>query len=299
MLFSSILDQNFIYCNVEGSTREEIYSKLLTHVSKQLHLNINDILDQMINRENSIQMPYEMGLALPHCRSANFDDLYIVVGTLKDPVQLKENDTSKTSVIMMSLISQSTSDMYLKALSAFARFLTKPENLSKLVSSQTPRDIVAVLEQIELKKNITAEDIMTTEFPSISVDAPITEALNLFTRERKSQLPVVDSNHKLIGLLDASDIIAKCVPHYIMQMDNINFLNSFEPFEQLLNQEESLLVKDYVHPPACIIKAGTQLIQFTLPMVKKEARNLLVVDDQNTLIGIVTMQEIINKVLRG
>jgi len=114
-----------------------------------------------------------------------------------------------------------------------------------------------------------------------------------------SQLPVVDDNNKLLGMLDASEIIGRSVPQYIMDMDNIKFLTSFEPFEQLLSKEENLMVKDYVRDPNCIINAHTPLIQITLPMVRKEARNLMVTDDENKLIGIVTIQEIINKVLRG
>jgi len=299
MKLSSILNPNLMCVNVQGSDRKEIYTNLLLNVAKHAPLHVSETVQGMMGREDDIRIPYEMGLAVPHFRNPDFNDLFITVGILETPVKLKENDISETKVIVMSLISESTSDTYLKALSAFSRFFMQPGNADKLKGCTSSKEILKVLDKAELKKNLTAEDIMTTDFPVIDINAPVSEALNTFTRENRSQIPVTDANGILQGMLDASNIIGRAVPQYIMDMDSIKFLTSFEPFEQILSEEEDLMVKDYIREPNCMITPHTPLIQVTLPMVRKEARNLLVVDDNKQLVGIVTFQEVINKVLRG
>ena len=77
-------------------------------------------------------------IALPHLRSPELNDLYVIVGILKEPVKLKASDFAPTRLVVMSLISGETSDVYLKTLAAFARFFSKPDNLKKCESIKIP-----------------------------------------------------------------------------------------------------------------------------------------------------------------
>jgi nitrogen PTS system EIIA component len=90
----------------------------------------------------------------------------------------------------------------------------------------------------------------------------------------------------------------RSIPKYMLMLDNSQFLTSFEPFENIINDENSVHVKDYISEPEMIISPETPLIQVTLLFVKRLKKILFVVKDGN-LLGVVTMQEIINKVLRG
>ena len=111
-------------------------------------------------------------------------------------------------------------------------------------------------------------------------------------------LPVIDKNHLLVGQIDSFDLVRKSIPKYMLLLDNHQFLTSFEPFENIIKDETSIFVKDYISEPEMIIEPETPLIQLTLLLVKKTLKNLFVVKD-GKLLGIVTMQEIINNVLRG
>jgi len=65
--------------------------------------------------------------------------------------------------------------------------------------SETPRD------QACLNKKV--HQIMTREVISIEQDAPIYCAINLFNRHKISCLPVVDTQHKAVGILSWRDIM--------------------------------------------------------------------------------------------
>jgi mannitol/fructose-specific phosphotransferase system IIA component (Ntr-type) len=303
MKLASILNPDLIICEVEGSSREEIYGNMLKHILKHadLELTHQELLDNLIEREDSIGIPYE-GIALPHARDSRFNDLYVAIGTLKEPVKMKSGDLKESSIVIMSFISHTTSDTYLKSLAAFARYLSKPENVKKICESSTGAEIVALLEadNVKLKNEITAEDVMKTNFSYLHPDASLSEALDKFTHDEMDQLPVIDTDGKLLGIVDATEIIRKHIPEYILMMDNLKFLTSFEPFDKIFKEENTLSIKDFISKPKAIIPATTPLIQLTVSLVKKEAPSLYVVTDESgKLAGIITIQQLIHKVLRG
>lgn len=299
MKLTSILDPSNVVCSVKGNSREEVYADLLEKtIAKQV--NVPEIVKKMIEREDSIMMPYEMGLAIPHTRETSLNDLFVFIGILEHPIKLKENDMGDTRVIIMTLISDTTSDTYLKSLSTFSRFFMGKGNMDEFVKCKSSSEIFNLLDSkgAELKKDITAEDIMISEFDFVSPSDPISKALDIFTRGHKTEIPVVENN-KLLGVIEASAIVLKSIPQYILMMDNINFLSSFEPFQKLMKEEASLTVKDYMRQVKLKVKLNTPLIQVTIPIVRDGVLLALVVDNDDTLLGIISMQELINKVLRG
>lgn len=303
MNLASIINPELVVYGLEGGSREEVYGKLVDHVLKRVSLDKSrdEILRELIGREDSIKIPYE-SIALPHMRDAAFSDLHIAIGVLERPLKLKDNDFGETKIIILSLISQKTSDTYLKALAAFSKYLSKPVNQEKLIKAGSSEAALRLLEEdkVKLKKEITAEDVMNSKFTSVTADAPLSEALDIFTREKVDQLPVVDGNGILKGIIDGTHIIRKHIPEYVLMMNNLKFLTSFEPFDNIFKDEVSLKVKDFMQEAVAVISPETPLIQLTVSLVKKEAPNLYVVtDSERRLVGIITVQQIIHKILRG
>ena len=303
MKLSSLLNTDLIFFNVEGENRETVYADIINKMSENKKISSaisENSVRQIIERENVTSIPYEKSFAFPHLRLNALQDLHIAVGILNKPLKLKPYDISKTQIVILFLISSNTSQVYLMALSAFTKFLIKNGNAEKLIKSGTPEELINVLnsENIEIKHNITAEDIMNKNYSYVRENDQITKVLNIFAAERKLSLPVMGKDDRFIGQIDAFDLVERSIPKYMTLLDNHQFLTSFEPFENLINDESSTYVKDYLSEPEMIIPPDTPLIQLTLLLVKKTLKNLYVVKDGN-LLGIVTMQEIINNVLRG
>jgi PTS system nitrogen regulatory IIA component len=300
MKLISILNEDLIFCEVEGGSREDIYRKMLRRLADKLNLDLDmtSTLKGIIEREDMTMIPYE-GMAIPHLRIPGLNDLYVVVGLLKEPVMLKDNDLKPTRVVVMSLISENTSDVYLKSLAAFTRFFSKPDNLEQAVSAATPEKFLEALNGVKLKKDITAEDIMKADFPSVKADDSLSVALDIFNKESKTVLPVVDAENRLVGQIEATDVIKKFIPEYILMMDNLKFISSFEMFEEIFKTEESRLVRDYMTPAAEIIQPEVPLIQFTVKLARKEARVIFVTDSEQKLLGAISIRNIIHKILRG
>ncbi len=303
MKLASILNPALVFCRLPGTTRQELYSNMLKMAESQMRetVKVDLFTEEMMRREDDLHIPYSMGVALPHMRSAELHDLYILVGIPESPVRLKEDDTTDTKVIIMSLISESTSASYLKALAAFSRYLMRPGKIDEVTACQDGMAVLTKLadDNVLINKNITAEDLMTTDVPVIHIGDSLADALDTFYREARQVLPVVDSENHLLGQIDAVEIIRSFIPEYIFMMENLNFLNSFEVFENIFKSENNLKVQDYVQPVKMVLTNETPLIQFTIRLVRRESRAGFVVDKDNHLLGVIGINNIVHKVLRG
>jgi PTS system nitrogen regulatory IIA component len=301
MKLASILEPQQIICNVPAGSREAVYSYIIEQATKHFTLKDDTLtyVKQMIDYEDMMNIPYE-GVVIPHMRLPELNDLHIIVGLLTEPVMLKDSDLKPTQLVVMSLISGNTSNIYLKALSAFTRYFGKAANLERTAGITTAEEFIALLEndQVTLKKDITAEDVMYSQFLSLKPDDKLKIALNTFTGV-VTVLPVLDDAGKLLGELNSREMIKECIPEYIMMMDNINFLSSFEPFQKIIDDEDSSTVQDKMLKPQVMISPDTPLIQLTIKLVKQEAETIFVVDDQSHLLGIISLDNLIHKVLRG
>jgi mannitol/fructose-specific phosphotransferase system IIA component (Ntr-type) len=297
------MNPDLVITELQGEDRKSIYVDMLKKAFYELSLDFNEeeIADEMIKREDLIMIPYENGVALPHLRKQEFEDLYIIVGLLKEPVRLKNNDSADAKVVIMSLISEKTSGTYLKALAAFSRYLMKSDNVEKFVSCKDSDEILELLDAdgVILKKDITAEDVMNTTFPYVTKGASISEALDIFSVSSRVRLAVLDEDKKLVGVLDAAEVIQKSIPKHYMMLDNFKILSSFEPFENILSQEKKSKVDDFMRAPRMTIAPDTPLIQLTLSLIRQEAANLYVLDEDGRLLGVVAISEIIQNVLRA
>ncbi|MDD5728428.1 MAG: CBS domain-containing protein, partial [Victivallales bacterium] len=234
-----------------------------------------------------------------HLRDQQLNDLYIIIGIPKLPMKLKANDLAPTRLVVMSLISSETSDIYLKSLAAFSRFFSKPENLEKCTAVHSAADFFALLDGVKLKEHITADDVMCRNFSTVKADDYLSTALDLMLKNSQSILPVVDAENHLVGKLDAAEVLKSFVPEYLLMMDNLKFVSSFETFDKLFKEEKVRLVKDFMMPTNAIISRETPLIQFTVTLAKRDADMIFITGNDHELCGIISINDIIHKILRG
>ncbi len=300
MKLVSILNEDLIFCDLKGSSREELYRSMLERAAAKIDYpeSVDTLLASLIERENMTMIPYE-GMAIPHLRNTKLKDLHVIIGLLKEPVKLKDNDMAPTQIIVMSLISEKTSDIYLKSLAAFTRFCAKPNNIKSFAEAATPADFIEALGETAIKKDITAEDVMKADYPYVKGDDCLSSVLDIMHAQSKNVLPVLDADNKIIGQLDATEVLRSFVPDYLMMMDNLKFVSSFEMFDKIFQEEEVHYVRDYMTPPVAVISPETPLIQFTVSIAKREAATIFVADAENKLLGAISINSIIHKILRG
>jgi len=303
MKLISILNEELIFTQVSGDNRKDIYTEMLKQSQEAMEhkLNVGEVVDGMIEREDKLCIPYDTAVALPHLRQDSFDDLYIIVGILAKPVKLQCCDPVPCEIVVMSLISPDTSDLYLKSISSLLRFCSSAANRRKLAEARNSAAVLAVLDHADLtvRSHLVADDVVNRKVKTLRADNTLADAIDIFSIEDHPVLPVVDAGGKLVGELAAIDILKHFIPEYIFMMDNLDFLTSFEPFNRIFREENQHLVQNYMRQPALVVGVDTPLIQFTVKMAKNDVRTCFVTDNTGKFVGEIMVKHIVKKVLRG
>ncbi|HBB36837.1 MAG: CBS domain containing membrane protein [Candidatus Moranbacteria bacterium GW2011_GWC1_45_18] len=140
------------------------------------------------------------------------------------------------------------------------------------------------------------KDIMTQDVITVSKETPLKEAAGLLAKFRVHGLPVVDGNKKVVGIVTESDFFTK-------DASNI-FLPTFLEFVSRGNPGDSngadlsefgskTKIEDIMTRECVTIKAGESIEQLIRHIKERNFNSMPVVDDQNTLVGIVSIMDVI------
>ena len=146
------------------------------------------------------------------------------------------------------------------------------------------------------------KDVMNTEVVICSPDTPIREVAQLLKQEKISGLPVVDDG-KVVGIVSEGDILALLeVPEH----GGLWLPSPFEvievPIRELLNWEEtkgmledfgSKPIKEIMTKGVYAVGSDTSIEDAATILSKHKINRLPVVNEDGTLVGIVTRGDII------
>ena len=301
MKLVSMLDEE-LFLDIAGKSRREVYTALLEKLSafNELALDIPAVVDEMLEREKITGSVFR-GVAMPHVRIAELHDLFIAVGLPADPEAM--GGAEPEHLVIMAIIGGDMSDVYLKMLSTIARHLHDPAAAQQLRAAAAggKAELWQYLanSDIKMREIVTAEDVMSEVSAVLFEDDLLSAAFDMFSKTQKRFLPVVDKSGRLVGELSARTVIRSFFPEYVFMMEHMNFLNDFAVFNEIFSSEHSAPVREYMNKEPLQVKLDTPLIQATLLIARQEAGDVCVVDEENQLCGVFSVENIINKVLRG
>ncbi len=296
MKLSSLIEKEYIITGSKAETREDVIREAIGQLyqSRSLSISKKDAIDAIMERDTLGGTVFLTGMAIPHARLKDFEDLVIMMVLPKNPIRVEDVDVSCFVIMLTSL---SVSNTYLQVLASFSRMSTDREFYKQLIAGASVDDIHSLLSTIYIKKDLTVEDIMITDFNSIKPENTIKELIDIFYKERTSYLPVVDNSNNFLGEVRINDLIAIGIPQYAVSIGSLSFLSNFEPFEKLLREEENILTRDVMKKPVEILKPGASVIEAALKMTKGGLRHLPVIQE-GRIVGILNIMDILTKVLR-
>ncbi|HQO47388.1 MAG TPA: CBS domain-containing protein, partial [Candidatus Cloacimonas sp.] len=150
--------------------------------------------------------------------------------------------------------------------------------------------------EVEVKKDVTVADIMVQEPIAVQPQNSLRELINLMGTHRVAGMPVVDETGKYIGEVNVLNLLKVGVPNYVMMLDNLSFLASYEPLENLFGKQDILFVKDIMTTGDVFIRPESSIIEAVFLMFSQNKRYLSVVKDEK-LVGLVTAMDILIKVI--
>ncbi|MGE5174715.1 MAG: CBS domain-containing protein [Betaproteobacteria bacterium] len=139
------------------------------------------------------------------------------------------------------------------------------------------------------------QDVMTKDVISISKYESVMHVATILTDKNISGLPVVDKENKVIGIITQADILSMVgVSREHTFKDLLRYLLG----EPLPARKLGDHVGDIMTSPPLTIKPDANVAEAVRIMDEKRIRRLTVVDNKNTLIGIITRADILKAVIK-
>jgi mannitol/fructose-specific phosphotransferase system IIA component (Ntr-type) len=298
---SSILDPNLIICSLKSKNREEAINELISALEKSVKAVSADAIKTAVNEREALSSTVMApGIAFPHARVGGISDLSVAIGTSKSGI---DYDGQEVNLIALFVVSEGETNLYLKAMAGMSKVLSTAGMLQKLVDAEESDDLIKIIEQtkIEVEPTIIAEDIMQKDFPSLRPDQTLREAADLFVTTGRESLAVVKENGEYAGVIRSDDILKVGLPSYLAEMDDISFISTYEPFEQLLKQETTLKVDDVIvkENTTKTYMVHTPIIQVAIGLEKTPDQIAPILSENGTLAGIITPADFIVKIIRA
>lgn len=295
----SYLDPRDIRIEQRILTKQQVYQQMVETICHNHPLPVcgNELLELILQRDQESATAYPSGLAIPHIRMDGFKDTVVGMTFLQNPIDI--NGFSINWVVLI-ITDKTSSKLYLNMVSALLALSKDKETVQALSAAQDGHGVMQQLKHldVEIKKDLTIADIMVKDPVSVRPDAFLRELSDLMNERVTSVLPVTDAQGTYLGDVTILNFLKVGVPNYMMMIDNLNFLLSFEPLEYLFEKLDEVRVSEIMGEDDVFLRPEASIIEAVSEMIKHEKRYMSVVD-KGKLVGVVTAMDIFRKVIQA
>ena len=305
MKLSSYLSEKMIISNLKGNNISELAEDLITKIAEQNHHFKSEealIKKYVLKREEEASTYLGYGVAIPHARMEYFDDILVAIGFPEKPVKTKTltNQEEEIKIVILVISDVLKSKKILKIMSGISKLALKNNKvLERIISEKNPHQVIKTLEEanIEIDKNITAEDLMTTLPKPVTVDNTLEDVAKRIIMEKVSGVPVVDDKMNFLGEITERELISFGMPKYTTILNDLNFMTVGEPFENYLVNEKITTIKELYRKEGVItVDKEASLMEISYLFMTKGITRIYVIDN-NRYLGVILRTDIIRKIL--
>ncbi|MFA7566891.1 MAG: CBS domain-containing protein [Alkalispirochaeta sp.] len=297
MKLTSLLDPDFIEIGVSVGSVAEAVDRIVDafHLSYHFVHSKDKILAAIHERESLGGTQFKTGLALPHARFEGFNDVLIGICVPQRPIA---TEAGPIRFVVVILTEKTGSDLYLQTIAAFTRLSRNKELFDRLCAVGGKRELLSLLEGIEVKKEVTVADIMSDHRETVLPGASVREAADILYKSKSSYLPVVDEKGAFVGEITVHELLRIGIPDYAIKIGSLRFLSSFAPFEEFLRREDSIRIGEVMVEPEAVLEEQSSLAEAALLLTKHKRRHLPVLRE-GKLVGVLSFMDLLNRVIRG
>jgi PTS system nitrogen regulatory IIA component len=146
MEIKDILHSDCTLCAVQGTSKKRVL-ELISQIANQYLMEIDQatILSSLICREKMGSTGIGNGIALPHGRLRDLENVVAIVVTTEKPIHYDAIDNSPVDIFFAILVPENKASEHLGTLSAIANKLNNKETLSKMRKAKTDQELYEAL----------------------------------------------------------------------------------------------------------------------------------------------------------
>lgn len=288
-----------VFLNLKAKTLEQAIGQLVPLIVRDNpQVDEKILIDEIMERERLASTIVGRGFALPHARSDQITELTIGMGTFPQGLSDTTPDNQPVNVVFILLEPKRVSKLYLKTLGVLARLARMEGILPKLVSAPQPSQFIQVIKETDLvvTERLCAGDISRSIEPA-RVKMTVKQVADLFFRNETMSLAVVDDENKVLGVVRCSDLLQAAMPEYARMIGGLRFLSEFEPFDRFLHEEDKMPVDSVMSSEYVEVDEQASIVEVTSLLLHHHENALVVIKD-GTYLGLISVRDIITKVMR-
>lgn len=148
---------------------------------------------------------------LMHFRTNAVGQLLVAVGIAPVPICRRERDAPEecARIVLLLAAPPRQAARYLQIVGGFARLLRTPEIHQAILACTSATELVALdaFADYHLPEQLTVRDVMSDHPRTVLADTPLKEAARTLVRARLGALPVVDADHRVVGMVSEREVI--------------------------------------------------------------------------------------------
>ncbi len=295
--FSALFSPKEVLCRTQASERDEVFRSLLETLAYNRGIgNVDEACEALRAREAETATIVGPGIAVPHARLEAIDEIAVAVATSAQGI---DYGGQAVQLVILILAPKALPGAYLQALSALAKVCQDPETASILADMESPEEVWNFFAKggLVLPEHLFAKHLMDPVHAALQENDTLENALDLFVRENVAELPVVDRDGELIGVVTTHEFLRVCLPDYILWMEDLTPILNFEPFAEILRKESNTWLAEIMTAEYATVREDAPAVQVAKEITRRNTEHAYVVRGKK-LVGVVALNAFLNKILR-
>jgi fructose-specific phosphotransferase system IIA component len=150
MKISDLLTEEFVVTNLEGSSKEDIINAIvdLAATSSKV-LDKDKMRASVFEREQIMSTGVGDGFAIPHGKTDAVSDIVGAFAVTAQPIDYESLDEKPVRLVFLLVSKASAVGVHIKLLSKISRLMNKAEFRNRLLTMQSPKEIIDMFKQEE------------------------------------------------------------------------------------------------------------------------------------------------------
>ncbi len=298
--FSSLFTSSQVLCQTDKTDRNAIIKELLQQMAFEHGIgSVRDIYADIVKREDEEPTIIGPHIAMPHTRVNSINSIVVGIATSKEGIAYTESNAVCVKLIILILAPKAAPGAYLQALRSLATVCLDPSSATVVSDLPTAEKVWHFFNRggLVLPDYLLVHDIMEPVKIKLNEDDTLEKAIDLFIKNGETDLPVVDKENDLIGVVTTYELLRVCLPDYILWMDDLTPILNFEPFANVLRNESKTWLAEIMTSEYATIAEDAPAIQAAKEITRKHAYHAYVLRGQK-LVGVISLNHLLRNIMR-
>jgi mannitol/fructose-specific phosphotransferase system IIA component (Ntr-type) len=155
MKLSELLSEDLILPELKGKDTSSVLREFAEAAKAAGKYSDPDLLyHRLYDREKQESTGIGNGIAIPHCKVENLQEVFIAVGYSAEGVAFKAIDSEPTYFFFLVVSPANASVLHLRCLAALSRLLRSPNFISHLKERPSKTELMALIKQEEQEARV-------------------------------------------------------------------------------------------------------------------------------------------------